>query len=167
MGYKVLWIEDGAFVEISDVAGPVINNATTYDLHVAFNVADAVKKIQVSQFDAVIVDIRIPPGFDSEWENLYKKSGYNRINARLGINLLFSLLKPRDAAIKLKNIPRWISPEKFGIFTVEGKQEVKDDLEKLGIQFFEQKRAGIPNTILLGLIEKIINNQKKFQHRRT
>lgn len=159
MGYKVLWIEDGAFVEIPHVAGPVVLSKK-YALRVAFDVSNAVRHIQSTEFDAVIVDIRIPPGTDPEWENLYKKSGYNKIDARLGIKLLFSLLKPDEAAIKLKKIPPWVSPGKFGVFTIEGNQEVKYDLDKLGIIFFEQKRTGISNTILLELIEKIINNQK-------
>jgi hypothetical protein len=160
MKHKVLWIEDGAFVEVSSFAAPVINRIV-YALEVALDVSDAVKKIIKTQFDAVIVDIRIPPGSDPEWEHLYSKSGYNKIGARLGIQLLFSLLKPEAAAIKLDKIPPWVSPGKFGIFTVESEAEVKNDLEVLGITFFQQKKTNIPNIALLELIEKIIRSSNE------
>lgn len=160
MGYKVLWIEDGAFVEIPHFAGPVVLSKK-YTLRVAFNVSDAVKQIQSAEYDVVIVDIRILPGADPDWENLYKKSGYNKIDARLGIKLLFSLLKSDEAAVKLSNIPSWISPVKFGVFTVEGEREVKDDLDELGVAFYRQKKAGISRKTLLELIEAIIEGLKK------
>jgi hypothetical protein len=160
MKHKVLWIEDGAFVEVSSFAAPLFNQMI-YDLVVAIDVSNAVKQIIDTQFDAVIVDIRIPPGIDQDWENLYSKSGYNKIGARLGIQLLFSLLKHESAAIKLDDIPKWVKPEKFGIFTIESKAEVKNDLEALGITFFQQKKTNLPNTALLELIEKIINSSKK------
>ena len=160
MRHKVLWIEDGAFVEVSSFAAPLFNRMI-YDLAVALDVSAAVNKIIETQFDAVIVDIRIPPGIDPEWERLYSKSGYNKISARLGIQLLFSLLKPESAAIKLDNIPSWVSPGKFGIFTVESEAEVRNDLEYLGIKFFQQKKTNIPNTAILELIEKIIKSSNK------
>lgn len=160
MKYNVLWIEDGAFVEIPTFAGPV-TITRKYHLRVAMDVSDAVKQIQSTEFEAVIVDIRLPPGINPDWENFYNKLIYNKISARLGLQLLFSLLKPEDAAVKLNNIPSWVSPEKFGVFTVEGEREVKDDLDKLGIAFYRQKKTGISRKTLLELIETIIEGSKQ------
>jgi len=160
MEYNVLWIEDGAFVEIPNFTGPV-TIIRKYALSVAVDVSNAVKQIQSTEFDAVIVDIRIPPGADPDWENFYNKLIYNKINARLGLQLLFSLLKPEAAAVKLKNVPSWVSPVKFGVFTVEGKKEVMADLDKLGVAFFKQKRTGMSNKALLELIEAIIEGSKQ------
>jgi hypothetical protein len=164
MKYKVLWIEDGAFVEVASFAGPVLT-VLKYDLNVALNVSDALEQIKNIEFDAVIVDIRILPGMDPEWENLFSKSGDSKISARLGIQLLFSLLKPEKAYIKLKEIPTWILPEKFGVFTVDSEAEVKNELDELKIVCFQQKKTGLPKTALLELIEKVIDNSKKNSNR--
>jgi hypothetical protein len=159
MKHRVLWIEDGAFVEVSSFTGPVFAQMI-YDLDVAVNVSDALKQIREDNpYDAVIVDIRILPGSDSKWESFYRQTGSNKINARLGIQLLFSLLKPGKPgmeSIQLKNIPSWVSPGKFGVFSVESEQDVQNDLEELGINSYRQKKTGLPNTTLLELIEEMI-----------
>jgi DNA-binding NarL/FixJ family response regulator len=160
MKYNVLWVEDGAFVEIPNFAGPV-TITRKYDLRVAKDVSDAVRQMQLTEFDAVIVDIRLPPGSDPEWENHYKSLIKSKIPDRLGIQLLFSLLKPDASAVKLNNIPSWISPGKFGVFTVEGEKEVMPDLSKLGVLFYRQKKVGISRKTLLDLIEAIIEGSKQ------
>lgn len=159
MKHRILWIEDGALIEVSIFAGPVFTTAR-YDLELARDVSDALNKITDTEYDAVIVDIRIPPGITPEWGKLYSQSKYDKIDARLGMQLLFSLLKSKKAAIELKDIPSWISSEKFGVFTVESKGEVKNELEELGINFFRQKKTNIPTTTLLELIEEIINHSR-------
>jgi hypothetical protein len=164
MRYKVLWIEDGAFVQVEHFTGPVLLTRE-YDLNVAIDVSDAVEQIKNIEFDAVIVDIRLPPGMDPEWEALYINSGDKKSSARLGIQLLFSLLKPGKASIKLEKIPPWISPAKFGIFTVESKEEVNAELEELNIKCYQQKKTGLPKTALLELIERVIDNSKKNSNR--
>ncbi|MFC2155302.1 hypothetical protein ACFLRB_02270 [Acidobacteriota bacterium] len=156
MKYKVLWIEDGARSEVSSFAGAVFTSMK-YDLEVVLDVSDAVRKILNAEYDAVIVDIRIVPGSASKWKNLYSQVGKDKDNARLGMHLLFSLLKPDQAAVELENIPSWILPKRFGVFTVEGKGEVKDELEELGVNFYLQKQTNLPHTALLDFIEKIIN----------
>lgn len=161
MKYKVLWIEDGAFVEVSSFTGPVFAQVI-YDLDVVVNVSDALKQIREDNpYDAVIVDIRIPPGFDVEWENFYRQTGGNKINARLGIQLLYSLLKPVKASIQLKNIPSWVSSKKFGVFSVESKEDVQNDLNELGIKSYKKKKPGLSNNTLLELIEEVIGIPEK------
>ncbi|MCK4765380.1 MAG: hypothetical protein KAW12_24475 [Candidatus Aminicenantes bacterium] len=160
MKYKVLWIEDGAFVEVSNFAGPVLISKK-YDLQVALNASDAVKKIKTTEFDAVVVDIRIPPGDDPEWETLYIKSRHSKIEARLGIEILFGLLSPKDSAIKIADIPHWVSPKKFGIFTVESEDGLKKELNELGGILFKQKKTNMSNSALLDLIEEIIGSSEQ------
>lgn len=151
---KVLWIEDGALVEVSNLAGPIYTSGK-YDLVIALDASDGVRKLRQTEFDVVIVDIRIPPGDDPKWINLFSQLGFNKIQARLGRELLYSCLKPSEAKVKLGEIPKWVSPERFGILTVESYREVENDLEKLGIQVYQQKTSDIPVTVLYDLIEKI------------
>ena len=160
MRYKVLWIEDGALTEVADFAGPLLSSMK-YDLDVALNISDAIKKMNDAEFDVVIVDIRIPPGSDPEWEHLYEKSQSIKVSPRLGMQLLFGLLKPKEVEIKLKNIPQWIVPEKLGVFTVESEGEVKKELEALCVNFYLQKKTNTPNTALLEFIEEIIKHSVK------
>lgn len=160
MKYKVLWIEDGAFVEIPTFAGP-ITISRKYDMVVAKDISSAVEQIQSTEFDAIIVDIRLPPGSNSDWENHYRNLIKSKIPDRLGLQLLYSLLKPMDCALKLTRIPLWVSPTKFGVFTVEGEKELMPDLAKLGVTFYRQKKVGIHKNILLELIEAIIEGSKQ------
>lgn len=163
MREKILWIEDGVFVEIPTFAGPV-TITRKYDLCVAKDVSDAVRQIQLTEFDAVIVDIRLPSGADPDWEDHYKSLIKSKIPDRLGLQFLCSLLNPMDCAVKLKHIPSWISPGKFGVFTIEGEKEIMADLNKLGITFYRQKKVGIPRNTLLELIEKIIEGSKQISN---
>ncbi|MCK5058605.1 MAG: hypothetical protein KAT34_18265 [Candidatus Aminicenantes bacterium] len=155
MKYKVLWIEDGAFVEVATFAGAVLTSMK-YDLEVSIDISDALGKIRTTEYDAVIVDIRIPPGNNMEWKKIYNQSGYNKNSARLGMQLLFSLLKPEEAEVKLENIPSWVSAKKFGVFTVESRAEVKNDMVELGIYLYLQKKTNMNRNDLLEFIEKII-----------
>ena len=164
MKYKVLWIEDEAFMQVDHSTGPLLLTRK-YDLNVALNVSDAVEQIKNIEFDAVIVDIRLPPGMDPDWEALFINSGDKKSSARLGIQLPFSLLKPGKASIKLEKIPSWISPAKFGVFTVESEREVKNELKKLRIDCFQQKKTMLPKTALLELIERVIENSRKNSNR--
>jgi hypothetical protein len=156
---KVLWIEDGAFDEMAKFAGPVYSSGE-YDLIVALDATEAEFQLlnPGNEFAAVIVDIRIPPGPVEKWINLYRKYWSDKIEAQLGKHLLYSILKHPDAEIKLQDIPQWIKPEKFGVFTIESKETIEGDLKKLGITVFKQKTADesvVPVSTLLDLINKI------------
>ena len=160
---KVLWIEDGALIEASQFVGPVYTSGK-YDLTIALDISEGVRQLMNSEFDAIIVDIRIPPGDDKKWIKFYSQSAFNKIQARLGRLLLYSLLIPSEAKVPIENIPQWIEPNKFGVLTVESRDELEADLEKLGIKVYRQKTAVMPVTVLLELIEEIIN-LRKIQHK--
>lgn len=163
MKYRVLWIEDGAFVEVSRLPGPVYTSMM-YDFEVATNVTDGIQKIKSTEYHAIIVDIRIPPGIEENWDSLYQKSKRNRNLARLGIQMLFSLLKPQKAKVKISDIPPWVRKEKFAILSIEAREELEEDLKELKIvDYCYQKSINMPDTILLDIINKVIARQEKVE----
>lgn len=161
MKLKILWIEDQAFIDLAILTGLVYVRGN-YDLIIAPDASEGIRQIMQREFDAVVVDIRIPPGDDPKWKELYTKFGMTKVTARLGLHLLHCLLAPEDknTKVKLRNIPPWITPTRFGILTVESEREVQDDLRKLNIQVFRQKTAEMTETTLLELIEEILFNNR-------
>jgi hypothetical protein len=161
MKQKIIWIEDSAFIDVQNLAGPVYVSGK-YDIVVALDASEAVRKLIQIEFDAVVVDIRIPPGDNSRWTELYTRYGENKVTARLGLHILYSLFAPEDkkAEIKLENIPKWITHNRFGILTVESERELQDDLKRLNIQVFRQKTAEMSETALLEVIEEILSKSK-------
>lgn len=156
---KVLWIEDLATTDLSEVAAPVFTSMK-YDLRIAENTTDALTKLQGEEFDAVIVDIRLPPGRDSRWANMYKGIRKDKSSGYLGLHLVMSLLKSDDAKVKLNKdeVPGWITPLHFGFLTVEPWEIHKEQLELLGIdrKIYIEKGRSIPRQVLLNLIEKVL-----------
>jgi hypothetical protein len=157
---KVLWVEDAARYDLAHLAAPVIMDGG-YDLVVAENASDGIAQLLQSIFDAIVVDIRIPPGNDKAWINLYEMSGYEKVSARLGRCFLYTILGHPNAEIKLDKRPEWIIAEKVGVLTVESHLELDEDLKELGITVYHQKHSETPETILLELIEKVL---KRVNH---
>jgi hypothetical protein len=151
---KALWIEDSARLELASLTGPVFFNSTCR-LTLAEDVTTAVDLLRADPFDVVVVDVRLPPGRDPRWSALYRKAGASKANAQLGIRLLQWMLL-RDLSIHPEDPPEWVSPERFGVFTVETRQEVQSDLEQLGIRVFKEKTADIADTTLDELISKLL-----------
>ena len=159
MKRRVLWVGDDVYFDLAPLAGPVYMNVG-YDLVVAGDVSLAIGDIRTrGPFDAVIVDIRLLPGHDPKWWGLYNSEGRSRIGARLGMHLLHSLLGHQGARITLENRPSWLTPNVLGVFTAENREEVEEELERLEIQVYQQKEANIPPTILLEIIERILQQQ--------
>ncbi|MCX6830306.1 MAG: hypothetical protein NT002_13660 [candidate division Zixibacteria bacterium] len=156
--YRVLWIEDGATFEASAFPGPVFNSRR-YDLVIALDISDAIRQLLQNEFDVVIVDIRMDPGDMNEWKDLYQKAPKDSKSARLGRSLLYSLFCPQEALIKLEKIPAWITPDRFGILTVESERELEKDLIKWGIKYFVQKSAKVSASALLAFIDKMIQDR--------
>jgi hypothetical protein len=152
---KILWIEDGATVDLKHLTGPLYASGQ-YDLVLAVDASDGLRQLEKEEFAAVVADIRIPPGSDQRWIDLYYRSGQNKALARLGLQLLYSLLKPEIARVKLDPIPSWIIPNRFGLFTVESKGEVEEDLKSLNIHVYREKTERLPFTALVEVIEDIL-----------
>ena len=155
---KILWVEDEADGGLVRLRGPV-EGLAVYDLRIARNATEAVQELLQDKYDAVVVDIRIPPGDDTRWISQYEKYGANPRAARLGIALLHSLLRPDKAEVTLhESIPDWIraNPARFGVLTDEGVKEVEDDKVALGILVCIHKPPRPPRTLLLDAIQEIL-----------
>jgi CheY-like chemotaxis protein len=162
--YRILWVEDGARFDLPHLAAPVFMDGN-YDLCIVENVADCIAYVQTQAFDVIVLDIRIPPGDDQQWISLYKKAGTDKVSARLGLKLLYSLIGSNEAEINLNNRPSWIAPDKIGIFTVESKSELDEHLQKLGIHVYQQKKADVAETVLIDLIKHVIQHNETQSHR--
>lgn len=155
MKTKFLWIEDNARTDLKYLLGPIYMSGK-YDPVVAPTVAEGVYQMKQMEFAAVIVDIRLLPGNDSDWESLYLKLGSEKGTSRLGLCLLYSLFGPRMDDLKIEGKPLWIKPERFGVLTVEDLgSDLGEALTSFGINIREQKTTHTVNTTLLKMVEKI------------
>jgi hypothetical protein len=153
MKHKVLWIEDGAFADMKFMSSPIYVS-TKYDLVIAIDAAEGLKYLRQSdkQFETIIVDIRLPPGNEPAFLQLFKEKGESRPAARLGLALLKRVLKKG----KNDDIPKvHREPSRFGVFTVEGYGELRTDLEELGIKVYQQKGESNDKFMLRDIIEEI------------
>jgi len=110
------------------------------------------------EYDALIVDIRLPPGNDPYWMELYRSAELDGGGEKLGIKFLYWLLS-RDGSYPHKP-PSWASPERVAVFTVESHSEVRSNLDDLGIDLFKQKTTGLADTTLLELIAELLDKRK-------
>lgn len=157
MKSRVLWIEDNALTDLHHMQAPIYADGQ-YDLIIAVDVSDGIRKMEQNEFDVVIVDIRLPPGNERRWKELYVKLGQNKRTAQLGLCLLYSLLSPDLAWVKVDPIPLWVSAEKFWIFTAETREEIAKIFAVTDIPEtnYEQKTTGISDTFLLDLLLRIL-----------
>lgn len=151
MKTRVLWVEDSARLELRNLLGPV-NISGEYDLVLAEDATSAMRHLQTTVYDAVILDIRIPPGMDEHWCRLYRERDEDKATARLGLELAKWMF---DGHSFPYSPPAWIKPHQVGVFTVENDPELRSLLKNLHIEVFEHKIASIPDDILIDLIERI------------
>lgn len=158
---RILWVEDSARLELSNLSGPVLSSGR-YDFHLAEDVTTAVNFLRAGAFDAVLVDVRLPPGVDAHWQKLYRAAGSNKVSAQLGLKLLHWLID-HDLTIYPITPPNGLSPRQIGIFTVESPQEIQEELKALKIEVYQQKVAGLPDRILIDLFERLLQEKLKDQ----
>lgn len=155
MKTKFLWIEDNARTDLKHLLAPFYMSGR-YDPIVAPTVAEGIYQMKHTKFDAVIVDIRLFPGKDKDWEELYTKLGGDKGTARLGLYLLYSLFDPRVDDVKIKDKPSWLDPKRFGVLTVEDlDSDIGEALRSFGIRVSEKKTASTPHMTLLRMVERI------------
>lgn len=163
---KVLWIEDSARYELSELTGPVYASRK-YVLNLAEDATTATYHLQNSQFDVLIVDMRIPPGDNPVWQKIYQKGGKDKDTAKLGLKLLRWLLDGKNGDLdSLGRPPDWINPESVAVFTVEGENGLQETLHELDVRLYEQKRATRRDTALLDLIDRVIGDKNGKQQAR-
>lgn len=151
---KALWIEDSARLELANLCGPVFFNGQCR-LTLAEDVTTAVDLLRTNSYEAVIVDVRLPPGSDVHWRNHYRRAGADKVGAQLGLKLL-SWLIGGDQDVYPEAPPDWIDPVRVGVFTVESRHELRPTLEPLGIDNYQQKVADLPDTILNDMINGLL-----------
>jgi hypothetical protein len=157
MKHKVLWIEDGALGDLPDLAGVVVVEGS-YELIIALDATEGIECIMQNEFEAVIVDIRLPPGDDLQWRQIYNHPNKNKNASRLGLLVLRSLLKPEKSEVKIKDIPKWVNADRFGVLTVESQREVQKDLDELDIKIYRQKTRKPSTHTLLDLIREVMQH---------
>jgi hypothetical protein len=152
---KALWIEDSARLELANLCGPVFFNGHCR-LALAEDVTTAVDLLLSNSYEALIVDVRLPPGSDARWRTHYRNAGAEKVGAQLGLKLL-SWLLGADEGVYPAPPPDWITPDRIGVFTVESRHELLPVLEPLGIHNYQQKVADLPDTILNDMINGLIS----------
>lgn len=160
MKTKFLWIEDNARTDLKHLLAPVYMSGR-YDPVVAPTVTEGIYRMRQTEFQAVIVDIRLLPGNDIEWEQLYTKLGGDKGTARLGLYLLYSLFDPRADDVPIEDKPSWIKPNRFGVLTVEDLNgDIGEALKSFKISIRKQKTTHTPNTALLQMVDEIMRGVK-------
>ena len=153
MKHKVLWVEDGAFAEMQKMSAPIYVSGK-YDLVIAIDATEGLQQLRqkAKQFETIIVDIRLPPGTDLEFQKIYKDRNESRTASKLGLALLRRVLKEGEK----NEIPEHHQePQKFGIFTVEGYTELQAELRRLGVRVYHQKTELFERSKLRDIIEEI------------
>ncbi len=151
---KVMWVEDSARLELRNLTGPVYFSGK-YDFQLAEDVTQAINFLMAKPFDALIIDIRLPPGLNTCWQSLYRKSGADKVKAQLGLKLI-SWLLGIDVGCG-QTPPAWVNVKRIAVFSVESPGEIEPHLKELGINLYVQKAAGLRDTALLDLITKILD----------
>lgn len=160
---KILWVEDSARFELAPLVGPVLASRR-YDLTLAENASAASERLLRTRFDAIIVDIRLPPGVHPYWVDIFKSAASDRVNAKLGLALLSWLFGAKDGASHTRNgkpVPplpdAWkVLPQQVAVFSVENKGEIGTMLELFGVTVMHEKRPGLPDTILLQILSEVL-----------
>ena len=150
---RILWIEDGARTEYHDLLTPI--HVAGYDLTIARDATDGVKYLLKRLFDAVIIDIRLPPGLDPRWINIYNEHGANPAAAQLGMEIIRSIFSPTNSSIAIER-PDWLTAKRCAVFSVDADQKlIKDELEDLKIRSLV-KSSGGSRLRILKLIQEML-----------
>lgn len=164
---RILWVEDSAKFELANLLGPIYAS-NKYELTLAEDATTAVRYLQTVQFDGIIMDVRIPPGRDKYWSQKYERAGADKATAQLGLALLDWLFISHTSGQSNGNgkfqPPTWVRPEQIAVFSVESASEIGEDLRKLGICNFMEKRPGLLDTVLLDLIQKVLGAKTNNGH---
>lgn len=126
---KVLWLED----QQSDFklnTGALFRAG--YIVDIVESVSEALEKLRREKYIAMIFDLKVLPGEDTQWIELDEKKQVEKPNfdSNLGLELLYSLFNHRDARIKL-DTPIKINPKKIIVFSVV--YDKAEDISAFGV----------------------------------
>lgn len=162
MRYKVLWVEDNAEEDLFQFLAPV-NVDGRFDMDIAVNATEACSRLNSEVYDVIIMDARLPSGYDEHWkkrEEHIQKQNTNPI-VRLGMEILKAVLG-KDKKINILEENR--KQEKYCIFSIDPQSELTTgkDNEVLKNLLYEQKKAAMPRNVLVSLISKSLKHQKEL-----
>jgi hypothetical protein len=150
----VLWIEDNAYTENTHLAAPVYLSGE-YDLTIALDATEGLERLRTGAFEAIVVDIRIPPGDDERFWRPYYQLNLDNKAARLGLRLLELILSNCDA--NTDEFPAEARDKsRYGVLSVEGGTEFRAALAKLGVAIYRDRASGRDPELLLKMIQDII-----------
>jgi hypothetical protein len=127
-----------------------------YDLHVALDASDGVRRLRAEEFAAVVVDIRLPAGDDERWVKLHLDLFRNNKAARLGLKLLEIVLDGEEAPWRDTFRASMRDPLRYGVLSVENRSDLSGDLNRLGVKVYQDKGDGENDDILLKTIQSIL-----------
>lgn len=156
--YRILWVEEAAQTDYAYWIAPLFI-AGCYDIHIAEDTTKAAQLILSKPFDVILVDIRLPPGEDQPWIDLFNSGKSEKYAARLGMALIKSILCIENAPVKLQVPPGWVTRQKIGILSVESRSSLQVDLADVGEIIHQHKSTQVSETILLDLVNKILKQQ--------
>jgi CheY-like chemotaxis protein len=154
---RVLWIEDNAARQFEYMATAVFLDGR-FDLVIARDASEGMEYLrQDGPFDVVIVDIRLPPGDQSNWRLLAHSHGHEE-DPCLGLEVLRQVFSTESSHEKFGPPIVWADRRRFGLLTVENNWgKVQECLQDCGIEVFRLKTADHGERILLELIEEILD----------
>ncbi len=122
---KVLWIEEETFENL-ELLRIQLELDSRIALKVAGNAREACDYLAWEEFDVILVDIILPPGFDDFWIDTRSQT------ERLGLVLIEKIF---DKSIEV--LPKNLHVDKFGVFTIERQKDI--------INIFNSKGGPIKN----------------------
>lgn len=149
--YRVLWIEDAALEELRHLAA-VVYADLQFDLQIATDASEAFERLRRAEFDAVVVDVRIPPGTGTFWSELFGKAGNTKESAQLGIEVIRTALQEPEHRHEFA----WLTADRIGILSVEEPENVREAIADLGVRVVRQKNAQLPESGLLDMVREIL-----------
>jgi len=147
---KVLWVEDTADQDLLFMMPPFYLEATV-ELDIAATATEGYNFLRRHKYDIIVIDIRIPPGRDEMFTKEFLDEHNFAYANKVGLNLLEAIKSASDILVENKDM------EKYGIFSIERKEEISDALEELGIKNYLKKTSKLQSDALLNFVKKIAN----------
>jgi len=156
---QVLWIEDDAVgASLQHFASAIIRHIEC-NLDVSLNATDGWHKLMSNTYDVVIVDIRLMPGSEKYWKEIFQRTSTKQ-NAKLGLEILRRLFGNNGQ----DDVPTWINLNKFAVFTVEAELEIGNSLNQLNITHYLHKSTSVSPIELVNLIAQIADYDLNLQN---
>lgn len=159
---RILWIEDGARIEVPQLEVPLYMKREYY-LVITDNLTDAERKISEQSFEVVIFDLRLPPGTNERFRELSKTLTKEKRAQRLGLYLLLSYFGSSHYAGGLKvSKPDWLTMDRVAILSVDpySDPDVREGLRSINFpeNRYKQKTVGMKRTSLLELARQVVEH---------